>query len=106
MPSHHTPCAWRQVVDAELWPGVGHCAGQAPVLRVSVQLRSEAGPEAAVIAGGAAHAHDEGVGLPGPAVSHRIGGTWNTDLNEKGNQGFCKIIKRRRRVVMFGVYLS
>ena len=88
------------------------------MLRVSVQLRSEAGPEAAVIAGGAAHAHDEGVGLPGPAVSHRIGGTWNTDLNERCNQGFCKIIKLQfsdtsfsidknaPSAVMFGVCLS
>ena len=85
------------------------------MLRVSVQLRSEAGPEAAVIAGGAAHAHDEGVGLPGPAVSHRIGGTWNTNLNERGNQGFCKtsildtsfsIDKNAPSEVMFGVYLS
>ena len=85
------------------------------MLGVSVQLRSEAGPEAAVIAGGAAHAHDEGVGLPGPAVSHRIGGTWNTNLNERGNQGFCKtsildtsfsIDKNALSAVMFGVCLS
>ena len=54
------------------------------MLGVSVQLRGEAGPEPPVIAGAAAHAHDEGVGLPGPAVSHRVRGTCNPDLNEFG----------------------
>ena len=58
------------------------------MLRVSVQLRSEAGPETPVIAGGAAHTHNEGVRLSRPAVSHWVGGTWNTHLNGFFNYQF------------------
>ena len=72
--THYIPGPRRQIVDAELRPGVGHGAGQAGVPGVGVQLRGEAGPEAPVIAGLAAQAHDEGVGLPGPAVRHRVRG--------------------------------
>ena len=57
-------------------PGVGHGAGQATVPGVCVQLRGVAGVEAAVIAGDAGQAHDEGVGLPGPALRHWVGGAW------------------------------
>ena len=66
------------------------------MLRVSVQLRSEAGPETPVIAGGAAHTHNEGVRLSRPAVSHWVGGTWNTHLNK----GFSKMINH------FNVYFN
>lgn len=51
------------------------------MLGVGVQLRGEARPEAPVIAGGAGHAQDEGVGLPGHALRHRVGGTWHTHIN-------------------------